>query len=125
MNRLGHVQMLHLRPASSWRVPVLLAQASADVGIAAVVEAIAAHHATLAAAPDRGERARRRREGELLDSLGEELRRRLERVLGVSPDGLGPLLDAVRSGTVDPYSAAVRILQDARALERLLDGSQS
>src|SRR5262245_3036118 len=118
------LQMLHLRPASSWTVPVLLTQATTDVGVAAVVEALAAHRTALAAAPDRAERARRRREGELLDILGEELRRRLEHSLGVAPDGIGPLLDAVRGGSLDPYSAALRILEDGGTLERLLTATQ-
>src|SRR5262245_4325512 len=118
------VQMLHLRPASSWTVPVLLTQATTDVGVTAVVEALAAHRTALAGAPDRTERARRRREGELLDILGEELRRRLEHSLGVAPDGIGPLLDAVRGGSLDPYSAALRILEDGGTLERLLTATQ-
>jgi LAO/AO transport system kinase len=114
------VQMLHLRPVSAGRVPVLLAQATADLGVAAVVEALAAHRAALATAPDRAERVRLRREGELLDILGEELRRRVAHGLDATSDGLGPLLEAVRHGTMDPYSAALRILKDGRTLERLL-----
>src|SRR5262245_17475643 len=114
------VQMLHLRPASSWTVPVLLTQATTDTGVGAVVENLAAHRVALAAAPDRSLRARTRRESELLDILDEELRRRLARGLGTVKDGLGPLLDAVRGGTVDPYSAATRILSDGATLDRLL-----
>lgn len=114
------VQMLHLRPASPWSIPVLLTQAANDVGIDAVVDALAEHHAFLTADGQREQRARARREGELLDVLSEELRRRIERGLGGSRDGLTPLLEAVRGGTVDPYSAALRILEDASTLEGLL-----
>ena len=115
------VQMLHLRPAAAWTIPVLTTQAAAGVGTDAVRDAIEAHRAFLAADAERARRQRARREGELLDVLDEELRRRLERGLGASAaDGLAPLLDAVRAGTVDPYSAALRILEDLPTLERLI-----
>jgi len=115
------VQMLHLRPAAPWTIPVLLTQAAEGVGTEAVRDAIEAHRAFLAADAERIRRERVRREGELLDVLDEELRRRLEQGLGGhAADGLAPLLDAVRAGTVDPYSAALRILEDAPTLERLI-----
>ena len=115
------VQMLHLRPATPWTIPVLLTQAATGVGTEAVRDAIEAHRAFLAADADRARRQRARREGELLDVLDEELRRRLEQGLGAhATDGLAPLLDAVRAGRVDPYSAALRILEDAPTLERLI-----
>ncbi len=113
-------QMLHLRPAAAWSIPVLLTQAATDGGTAAVLEALEQHRAFLAADPERARRERRRREGELIDILDEELRRRLERGLGSAPDGVGPLLEAVRGGDLDPYTAAQRILEDGTTLERLL-----
>jgi len=114
-------QMLHLRPAAAWSIPVVLTQAMAGVGTEAVRDAIEAHRAFLAADPERARRQRARREGELLDVLDEELRRRLAQGLGGgAPDGLAPLLDAVRAGTVDPYSAALQILEDVPTLERLI-----
>jgi LAO/AO transport system kinase len=118
--RLELVQMLHLRPESGWAIPVLATQAAADVGIEAVLEAVEQHRSFLASDTDRVRRDRVRREGELLDILDEELRRRLERGLGRAADGLGPLLEAVRGGDVDPYTAALRILEDAPTLEGLL-----
>ena len=114
------VQMLHLRAPSGWDVPVLSAQAANDVGIDAVLEALGRHRAFLATDPAAADRARERREGELLDILDEELRRRLERGLGAAADGVRPLLDAVRAGDVDPYSAALRILEDSPTLEALV-----
>ena len=113
-------QMLHLRPAAAWSIPVLLTQAATDGGTAAVLEALEQHRGFLAADPERARRERRRREGELIDILDEELRRRLERGLGSAPDGVGPLLEAVRGGDLDPYTAAQRILEDGATLERLL-----
>jgi len=111
-------QMLHLRPAAAWSIPVLLTQAASDGGTAAVLDALEQHRAFLAADPERGRRQRARREGELIDILDEELRRRLER--GFGSDGGGPLLEAVRGGDLDPYTAAQRILEDRATLERLL-----
>ena len=113
-------QMLHLRPAAAWSIPVLLTQAATDGGTDAVLDALERHRAYLAADPERSRRERRRREGELIDILDEELRRRLERGLGGTPDGVGPLLEAVRGGALDPYTAAQRILEDGATLERLL-----
>jgi LAO/AO transport system kinase len=115
------VQMLHLRPASPWTIPVLLTTATADRGLEAVLAELEKHRAFVTASADRAERERRRRETELVDVLEEELRRRVEQGLGmVAADGLGSLLDAVRGGAIDPYSAALRILDDASTLEGLL-----
>src|SRR5947208_2796696 len=97
-----------------------LASRGSHGGTAAVLEALEQHRAFLAADPERARRERRRREGELIDILDEELRRRLERGLGSAPDGVGPLLEAVRGGDLDPYTAAQRILEDGTTLERLL-----
>jgi LAO/AO transport system kinase len=115
------VQMLHLRPAAGWTIPVLLTQAAAGVGIDAVVEALAAHRAAAAADTERAGREPARRESELLDILDEEVRRRLARGLGTGADGLQTLLASVRDGRLDPYTAALRILDDASTLERLLE----
>ena len=114
------VQMLHLRPAAGWEIPVLLTQAAGDVGVDVFLEALERHREFLATDADRARRQRQRREGELVDILDEELRRRLERGLGGTGDGLGPLLEAVRGGDIDPYTAALRILEDAPTLESLL-----
>ena len=113
-------QMLHLRTASPWSIPVLLTQAEAGVGIDALLEALETHRAFVAADADRARRDRMRREGELVDILDEELRRRLERGLGGATNGIAPLLEAVRGGELDPYTAALRILEDTRTLEGLL-----
>jgi LAO/AO transport system kinase len=114
------VQMLHLRPAAGWEIPVLLTQAAGDVGIDIFLEALERHREFLATDADRARRQRQRREGELVDILDEELRRRLERGLGGSGDGVGALMEAVRGGDIDPYTAALRILADAPTLESLL-----
>ena len=116
----AEIQMLHLRPASAWNIHVILTQAATDVGTAELVAALEQHRAALTGDAERERRIRLRRESELLDILEEELRRRLEHRLGNGVDGLAPVLDAVRGGTLDPYSAALRILEDASTLEGLL-----
>jgi len=113
-------QMLHLRPASPWTVPVLLTQAATGVGTDAVRDAIAAHRSALDAVGGRAARDAARRQTELVDILDEELRRRLEAGVGGALDGVGVLVEQVRSGAVDPYSAALRILADHGALEALV-----
>jgi LAO/AO transport system kinase len=112
-------QMVHLRPASGWQIPVLATEAAADVGVDAVLDVLARHRTFLAADAGRTSRERVRREGELLDILDEELRRRLERGLA-GTDGVGALVDAVRGGRLDPYTAALQILEDAPTLRKLL-----
>jgi LAO/AO transport system kinase len=114
------LQMLHLRPPASWAIPVLATEAATDGGIDAVLAALEQHRAHLAADPARRQRAAQRREGELLDVLDEELRRRLAQRLQDASDGLGALLADVREGRVDPHTAALRILDDAPNLGRLL-----
>src|SRR2546428_551223 len=95
-------------------------RAATDVGPGELVAALEQHRAALTGDGERERRIRLRRESELLDILEEELRRRLEHRLGNGVDGLAPVLDAVRGGTLDPYSAALRILEDASTLEELL-----
>ncbi len=114
------VQMLHLRPESAWTIPVLLTTATAEQGLSELREALARHHAFVQAAGERARRARERREDELLDVLDEELRRRLERGLDGATNGVGSVVEAVRGGSLDPYSAALRILDDAPTLTGLL-----
>jgi len=113
-------QMLHLRPASAWAIPVLPTTASLGTGVDAVLAALQDHRTFVAGDPDRPARAAGRRAGELVDILEEEMRRRLEAGLLADQNGLGALLESVRSGHVDPYSAALRILQDDDALAALV-----
>jgi hypothetical protein len=88
--------------------------------VTALADALAAHRGLRVAVPQ-DTALEQRREEELLDILGEEVRRRLAVGLALSGNGLQPLIDAVRGGAIDPYSAAVRILGDGAMLERLLE----
>jgi LAO/AO transport system kinase len=117
--------MLHLRPPSAWQIPVLLTQAATGVGIEAVRAALARHHDFVAADAGRTQRDARRREDELLDILCEELRRRLATGLDDGPDGVASLLAAVRDGAIDPYSAALRVLENSALLAELIGRGRS
>src|SRR5262245_21708324 len=109
-------QMLHLRPPSPWQIPVLPTTASVGTGVDAVLEALDGHRRFASADVERAVRAAARRAGDLLDILEEEVRRRLEARLETDANGLGALLESVRSGALDPYSAALRILENDGAL---------
>jgi LAO/AO transport system kinase len=113
-------QMLHLRPPSAWSIPVLPTTASTGTGVDAVLAALEDHRRFVSDDSERAGRAAARRAGELLDILEEEMRRRLEARLVTDANGLGRLVESVRAGDVDPYSAALSILDDEGALAALV-----
>jgi LAO/AO transport system kinase len=109
--------MLHLRPESAWSVPVLLTEATADRGIAELVEQVKADGAVRSAARD-DESTARERVAEWTEILRDELVQRLDRALR---DGL---LDEVAArlgrGEIDPYGAALEVLGDGDRLATLV-----
>jgi LAO/AO transport system kinase len=113
-------QMLHLRPPSPWAIPVLPTEAVRGTGVDAVLEALERHRAFVSGDAGRAGRAATRRAADAIDIIDEEVRRRLEAGLVADPNGLGALLESVRQGAVDPYSAALRILGDDAALANLV-----
>jgi len=113
-------QMLHLRPPSPWAIPVLPTEAVRGIGVDAVLEALERHRGFVSGDAERAGRAAARRAADTIDIVDEEVRRRLEAGLVADPNGLGALLESVRRGAVDPYSAALRILGDDAALTNLV-----
>jgi LAO/AO transport system kinase len=113
-------QMLHLRPPSPWAIPVLPTEAVRGTGVDAVLEALERHREFVSGDAERAGRAAARRAADTIDIVDEEVRRRLEAGLVADPNGLGALLESVRRGAVDPYSAALRILGDDAALTNLV-----
>jgi LAO/AO transport system kinase len=91
-----------------WEIPVLSAEAQNNVGVKELLAEIRRHRATLEAGGALAARRRARRGEELKSLLLEEFRAKVERA--VSRGELGPTLDAVLEGTLDPYSAAQAIL---------------
>ena len=110
--------MLHLLPADrTWEVPVVGTQATRDVGIPELVEAIARHrsHARAETETARVREAKRR---EVFDIVEEELAARLK--LGFRSNAFDDILERVDRGELDPYGAADDVLGDAERLARVL-----
>ncbi len=110
-------QMVQLKGTDSgWRIPVLLTSATMGRGMDDVMDAIRAHQDALSATrTGRTERARVRA---FEDVLVDEFRRRLGRALEDRKGPLAPLVDAVRAGRKNPYSAAIEAL--ASGMETIL-----
>ncbi len=109
------------RQEGAWLAPVVLTQAAADQGIDALVAAIA-RHADYRAAHRSPERERERRAREFVEVLTAEMEERAERA--VKNAGANGVVSEVRAGSLNPYSAARRLLEDRKALGELLaDGA--
>jgi putative protein kinase ArgK-like GTPase of G3E family len=92
---------------------------NADRGIDEILAEIVKHREYLRAHQEPG-RLGERRAHEFLEVLTAEIEERAMRALG---NGAAPeLIDEVRSGKLNPYSAARRIIEERQALERLLAG---
>lgn len=106
-----------LRSADGWRPPVLLTQALTGQGLDALVAAIDKHADYRRENRDPA-RATAQRLKEFTEVLAAELKQRALSAL----DRHGPhgLLDEVRKGSLNPYAAVRRLLQDRDALGRIL-----
>jgi LAO/AO transport system kinase len=108
--------MLQLRPPAAWTVPVLLTQASAGEGVAEVLDAILRHAELERSGAD--VRARdNARQAEFVAVLTDEILRRIE--TGVANGTFNGLLERVRSGAIDPYSAAMEVMRDPAKVSAL------
>jgi LAO/AO transport system kinase len=113
MAELKFAAHLHYASATSpkdidWEIPVLAAQAHADVGVAELLAEIRRHAAVLSAGGALEARRERRRREELRAVLVEELSASVERRL--ERGELAQTFDEVAAGTTDVYSAARAIL---------------
>lgn len=120
--RIELEQMLHLRPADGWDVPVLMTVATGGKGVAELLAAIEAHRSYLEASGIGGERDAAGRQNEFFSVLRDEIARRLERAL--DEGRLAPLLARVERGDVDPYGAALEAVGDGALLAELLAGGR-
>ena len=111
---------VHLRPGDGWRPPVLMTQAANDIGVDALVAAIA-RHAEYMRAQRSPARERERRTREFVEVLTSELEERATRALGNGARGAERVLGAVREGSLNPYSAARRVIEDRAALSELIE----
>ncbi len=96
---------------------MLLTQAAIDQGVDAVVSAIAKHREYLRSHIDSA-RESERRTREFVEVLSAELEERAARA--VADGGAQGVLDEIRAGKLNPYSAARRIIEDRKSLIDLL-----
>jgi LAO/AO transport system kinase len=117
---------VHLRPAAGWHPPVLMTQAVADIGIDALVAAIARHHEYLKAHREASQESERRAR-EFMEVLAAELEERTLRALRNEPEGTRAVINQVRRGSLNPYSAARHMIENRAMMAELLSdgGSRS
>ena len=108
---------VHLRPPGGWHPPVLLTQAAAGKGIDELAGAIAKHGEFLREHHDAAREAERRTH-EFLEVLSAELEDRATRA--VKSGGAQNLIDEVRAGRLNPYSAARKLIEDRASIGELL-----
>jgi len=111
-------QMLQLRRANGWSVPVLQTVASEGKGIAELVELVDSHQRYLSESGQGATRAAAARRQEFLGALRDELGRRLD--LATQNGVIGGLLAQVERGEIDPYAALRRVLTDRHLLAAML-----
>jgi LAO/AO transport system kinase len=110
---------VHLRPSEGWRAPVLMTQAAAGVGIDDLIAAIKRHADYLEANRD-PVREGERRAHEFAEVLASEMEERTARALKHGASSTRAIVDNVRQGVLNPYSAARRIIEDRTAVAELL-----
>ncbi len=102
--------VLALGPREGWQVPVLKVQAAYGVGIEALADVIAKHHAFIEAQGTLSERRGRNLRNEVLAIATARMRRELEIAMSADPH-VQELLDRVVARELDPASAASEILR--------------
>jgi LAO/AO transport system kinase len=110
---------VHLRPSEGWRPPVLLTQASTGVGIDGLITAIKRHEEYRHEHRDPA-REREQRAHEFAEVLTIEMEERTARALKNGATSAQAVMNEVRQGVLNPYSAARRIIEDRRAVAELL-----
>lgn len=110
---------VHLRPVGGWRPPVLLTQAAADVGLDGLVAAIGRHREYQRTHPDPA-RESERRANEFLEVLTSEIEERTRRAIKAGVDGTRAVMERVRAGELNPYSATRGIIQNGAKVAELL-----
>ena len=102
--------MLQLTPdRPSWDTPVLLSQARSNEGIEELWAAIQEHRQFLDVSSQLAERRSHRRQQEFLETVEEELRRRLKTLVEADPV-LITTLQKVADREADPYVSAIDFL---------------
>lgn len=110
--------MLQLRPAADWAVPVLLTQATSGEGIAELVSVILRHREYWRSSGKGAARNAAARQEEFVSILRDEISRRIEARL--VDDGFDGILQQIKRGEIDPYGAALQIVEDEASVRALL-----
>ena len=105
-----------------WNPPVLLTQAYANVGVAELWDGIGTHRDYLSDTGGLQKRRAERRRAEFMETVQEELYRRIAGRLSSDAELVG-LLAGIDGKTAEPYAAAMRLLAADSGLERLLGGA--
>ncbi len=101
--------MLELAPASSWTPPIVTTVAVTAEGVADVVDAVADHRAAMERSGEAEARRLQRVRTEILHAVESRLRGRI----GALPQLDPAVVAAVAEGTIDPWTAADRLLAGA------------
>jgi LAO/AO transport system kinase len=115
--------MLQLRPAMDWTVPVLLTEATTGKGVGELLEVIMRHREYWRSTGKGVVRSATAQQEEFVAVLREEISRRLETSLldaSLQNGEIGILLQQIKRGEIDPYRAALRIVDDERSMRALL-----
>ncbi len=110
--------MLHLRPATEWTVPVLLTEATTGKGISELLDAVLRHRALRQASGAGAAHSAAARQEEFVAALREEIGRRVE--ASVENGRFTTLLGQVTRGEIDPYRAALQLINDDESVRALL-----
>ena len=97
--------------AAGWNPPVLLTQAHANAGIPELWDSINQHRQFLHDSGGLTQRRTERRRQEFLETVQEEIYRRIAARLATDAE-LGRLLAAIESKTAEPYGSAMALLQN-------------
>ena len=110
--------MLQLRPAADWSVPVLMTQATDGSGVSELLDTVLKHRDFRQTRGLHGNRDGQRLQDEFIAVLREEIARRIQ--CGADSGKLNSVLQRVRRGEVDPYRAALELMDDEEGLRALL-----
>ena len=114
--------MLHLADlAKGWNPPVLLTQAHANVGVAEFWSGVEEHRKFLTDSGNLERRRVERRRQEFLESVQEELHRRVTALIRNDPT-MAEILAGIDTKATEPYAAALRLLADDGAVAGLVGG---
>jgi LAO/AO transport system kinase len=110
---------VHLRPAGGWHPPVLMTQAAAVLGIDALIAAIDRHRQYLNEHREPSQESERRSR-EFMEVLSAEIEERTTRALHNGQGSTLAVINQVRGGKLNPYSAARHVVENQAMMAELM-----